>query len=140
MRVEFVLTFSLVLCLDLGTKWWVRRRLREGESLRLGKVIRLERISAVGFGIGLIRNPYLVGALYFALLIAFAALFWYGKLFASPPSQAGLGLALGGASGNLLERLHRGVITDFIDSFLGSRFNLADLAIFTGVLLTLVFR
>ncbi|WP_395442833.1 signal peptidase II [Caulobacter sp. UC70_42] len=52
---------------------------------------------------------------------------------------AALALILGGALGNLLDRVRMGVVTDFIDLHLGEAhfptFNLADTAITVGVVL-----
>jgi signal peptidase II len=44
-----------------------------------------------------------------------------------------LGLQLGGAVGNLLDRLRSGYVVDFIDIGFWPIFNLADLAIVVGV-------
>jgi signal peptidase II len=43
------------------------------------------------------------------------------------------GLLLGGAAGNLIDRLHQGYVTDFIDPVLWPAFNLADTCITLGV-------
>lgn len=54
---------------------------------------------------------------------------------------AGYGLILGGALGNVLDRLRHGGVTDFIDFYVGEThwpaFNLADIAIFCGVVVLL---
>jgi len=46
-----------------------------------------------------------------------------------------LGLVLGGAVGNLIDRLRFGYVTDFIDVGLWPAFNIADSAITIGVIL-----
>jgi len=46
--------------------------------------------------------------------------------------QVALGVALGGATGNLLDRLRRGRVVDFIDLGFWPAFNLADVAIVCG--------
>lgn len=48
-------------------------------------------------------------------------------------AAAGLVVALGGATGNLLDRVRRGAVIDFIDLGWWPAFNLADVAIVTGV-------
>jgi signal peptidase II len=57
-------------------------------------------------------------------------------------SQAGLSLILGGAAGNIVDRLRLGYVVDFIDAFYrGSHwpaFNVADSAICIGVGLLLL--
>lgn len=69
-----------------------------------------------------------------ALLLA-AAVTWAGSL--PPLSEAGLGLALGGATGNLIERLLRGSVTDFLYLRNWPVFNVADAAMVCGFLLAL---
>ena len=49
------------------------------------------------------------------------------------------GLLLGGAAGNLIDRLPDGYVTDWLDLPLWPSFNLADLAI-VGAVLTLIVR
>jgi len=56
-----------------------------------------------------------------------------GPFFQSVPAQVGLGAALGGATGNLLDRLRHGAVVDFIDLRVWPVFNLADVAIVLGV-------
>lgn len=53
-------------------------------------------------------------------------------------AAAGLGAALGGAAGNLIDRLRRGEIVDFIEIGCWPVFNLADTAIVLGIGLLLL--
>lgn len=56
---------------------------------------------------------------------------------------AALGLAIGGALGNVVDRLRLGSVRDFIDVYLGSHhwpaFNLADAVIVSGLALLILF-
>jgi signal peptidase II len=54
--------------------------------------------------------------------------------FAAPPTRVALACAGGGASANLIDRLHNGTVTDFIDLRVWPVFNLADVAIVAGVI------
>ena len=56
---------------------------------------------------------------------------------ASHWTHAGLGAAMGGAAGNLLDRVRLRAVVDFIDVGLGSIFNLADVFILGGLGLVL---
>jgi signal peptidase II len=67
-----------------------------------------------------------------ALLCALVLYRWTAW-FHSPASLAGLGLLFGGSAGNLLDILRRRYVVDFIDLGWWPVFNLADLAIVTGV-------
>jgi lipoprotein signal peptidase len=58
-----------------------------------------------------------------------------GLWFQSAVAQAGLGLALGGAAGNLLDVLRRGYVVDFIDVGWWPVFNVAEVGIVGGLLL-----
>jgi len=67
-----------------------------------------------------------------ALLSAFL-LYRSGAWFQTPLALCGLGLAFGGAAGNLWDMLHRHYILDFIELQWWPVFNLADVAIIAGI-------
>ena len=58
--------------------------------------------------------------------------------YQSPLIQVALGTALGGATGNVIDRVWRGGVIDFIDLRFWPVFNLADAAIVAGGLLAAV--
>lgn len=60
-----------------------------------------------------------------------------GRFFDPVAARAGLGAAIGGATGNLLDRVWRGAVIDFIDLRVWPVFNLADVAIVSGLGLVL---
>ena len=74
---------------------------------------------------------------WFAAAVASAFLLVSSGFVASHWTQAGLGAAIGGAAGNLLDRLRLRAVIDFIDIGLGSTFNLADVCILAGLGLVL---
>ena len=79
-----------------------------------------------------------------ALGIALAAFFCAWLLRTrSPYHAAGLGLAIGGALGNVVDRLRFGSVRDFIDVYWGTHhwpaFNLADAMIVTGLSILIFF-
>jgi signal peptidase II len=90
------------------------------------------------------RAVMLVG-LSLVITVFIAALLWQST---SPASRTGWGLRIalalivGGAAGNLYDRLSQGSVTDFLQVFIGSyewpSFNVADSAISVGVCLFLV--
>jgi signal peptidase II len=69
-----------------------------------------------------------------AVIVVAAIIFYYRHL---PTGQwwikVSLGLQLGGALGNLLDRLRQGYVIDFIDFKIWPVFNLADSSIVVGV-------
>ena len=84
----------------------------------------------------------LLTAVAFLVLSGVAALIWrLPRDYAARPvwSAASLGLILGGAVGNLYDRVVRGSVTDFLDVYVGEHhwpaFNVADSAITVGAAL-----
>jgi signal peptidase II len=96
-----------------------------------------------GMAFGLLNNPspgpafyFLTGASVFAVILI---LFWFHRLKEYEKSIIpGLALILGGALGNLIDRLRIGEVIDFLDLQIGSyhwpAFNLADLCISIGTI------
>ncbi|MCX4187552.1 signal peptidase II [Methylophaga sp. OBS4] len=78
-----------------------------------------------------------------ALLVSTALIVWLKRLDkAAKLEAASLALILGGAIGNVIDRLYHGYVIDFIDIFYGSyhwpAFNIADSAICIGAVLLIV--
>jgi signal peptidase II len=77
------------------------------------------------------------------LVVVVVLLFAYGKLRSDDRwTRTAYALIIGGALGNLIDRLRLGEVVDFLDCFLGSyhwpAFNIADSAITTGALMLIV--
>ena len=118
----------IVLLLDQTTKAWVLARLCEG--LRVSLIgIPLRRFHNRRAAVGRLRWPLL--ALWWVEFLFFAALVQLWPLGAAAP--VAFGVALGGAGSNLLDRLLRDGVVDFIDFGVWPVFNLADAAIVAGV-------
>ncbi|MGH6969586.1 MAG: signal peptidase II [Stellaceae bacterium] len=79
------------------------------------------------------------GALVFAALAVaiVVALLWWLRRASARGLQLAIGLVIGGAVGNIVDRLARGAVVDFLDFHLGTlhwfAFNVADAAICLGV-------
>ena len=130
---------AVVTTADQLAKAWALRALDDGPvhliwTLRLN----LSFNSGAAFGLGKGLAPVLapLGVLVVLLLLGF------GRTAATTsPGAIALGLVLGGAMGNLGDRLfggHGGSVVDFIDLQWWPVFNLADAAITCGVVLLLV--
>lgn len=78
-----------------------------------------------------------------AAVVSVFIVFWVKKLKPhEKPEAIALSLILGGAVGNLIDRLRLGHVVDFIDVYIGSShwpaFNIADSAIMVGAILLVV--
>jgi signal peptidase II len=86
-----------------------------------------------------LRSGILIGVSTLVLIFVVSALWRAGSGFQSPLARAALGLVLGGAAGNLYDRIVHGTVTDFIEVYHGSwsfpDFNVADSAITVGAIL-----
>ncbi len=139
----YLLVSLAVLVADQWSKWWVERTLAP-QSVRplIEGVLNLTHVRNTGVAFGLFAGdgaglgPPLLSALGLAALVV------VGVYFRRTPAGdrlllTALALILGGAVGNLLDRLASGAVTDFIDFFIGSyhwhTFNLADSAITVGI-------
>ena len=89
-----------------------------------------------------LRTFFLLGLSLIVLVLVAGAL-WHpsGGAGGSRWTRLGLSLVLGGALGNIFDRIARGAVTDFLDFHVGGyhwpAFNVADSAITTGALLLL---
>lgn len=96
--------------------------------------LHITYIENSGGAFGLLADSQLL--LMFGSAVALCVVAW--MLLVQPPSRSmagGGGLVLGGAAGNLLDRLSSGGVTDYLDLRVWPIFNLADVAIVLGVTL-----
>ena len=124
----------LVVALDQLTKAIVRDRIERGERLNVFFGVDLVNVRNKGIAFGLLSGGG--GAILTILtLTALALLLVYFVTHADRPLVwLPTGLLLGGALGNMLDRLADHAVTDFIDVPLWPAFNIADIAITFGVL------
>jgi signal peptidase II len=132
-----LLTAGLVLVVDQLTKALVARRLALGQSVRVGRFITIRHAVNTDSKQRFLGNRF---ALLFQWALALAVVLLVikaGYFFQGQPAQAGLGAALGGAAGNLVDRFRHGAVFDFVDLGCWPVFNLADVAITIGAVTAL---
>ena len=132
----------VVFIIDQMTKSWVRASLIEGASRPSEGFLRITHISNTGSAFGLFPNQTMF--LLIASLVGIAVLLIFFRKQAGQGFmvRTSLGLQLGGAAGNLVDRITMGKVTDFIDVGAWPVFNLADASIVTGIVILawLLFR
>lgn len=127
------LVAAAVLAADQATKAIVRATIERGDAVEVGLGIQLVngRNTGIAFGFlqdaGAILVVFAVVAL--GLLIAFFARHRDRPLIWLPT-----GMLIGGAAGNVVDRIAEGAVTDFIDLPAWPAFNVADMGITLGVL------
>jgi signal peptidase II len=127
-----------VFLIDQGVKSLVEGSMRVGQSISLVPgLLDITFIKNDGGAFGILGgSPLLLLA---GSAVAVVVVFW--MLFSGKPTRLatiGCGLILGGAAGNLLDRLASGEVTDYVHFSFWYIFNAADTAIVVGVGLLLL--
>lgn len=142
-KSPYLLLSLIVLILDQGSKWWVETRLSlfEVEPV-IPNLLNLTHVQNTGVAFGMMAahgdktGTWLLIGLGLAALGFVAAYFYWVPLWDRMLLTA-LGLVVGGAIGNLIDRVQHGGVTDFIDFYYGTyhwhTFNIADSAISVGI-------
>jgi len=145
MRKYHFLIAVLIILADQVTKWLIHSRMSLNDSIVvLPGFFRLTYVQNSGAAFGLFADSasewkvsILVVFSVLALVVV-SALLWKNS-HAITSTGVGLSLILGGAVGNLWDRLLNKHVVDFFDFFVGSyhwpAFNVADSAIVVGALL-----
>lgn len=130
-------TSVAVLAVDQVSKALVRGMLPPGKSVDL-RLFLVRQVRNPGTAFGLIQGkslPFFLASI--ALLLIFLVVFWKWRKEEGPAFQVALGLIIGGAVGNIVDRVFLGEVVDFIDLRFWPVFNLADVAIVCGVAIAL---
>ncbi len=135
-RVALVIC-GVVVAVDQATKALADSLVAAGDRVHVLPVLAFERTHNTGIAFGLAGDgsPVLIAVAVSAvvLLLGFIA-----HQVRSPAIWLAAGLLVGGAVGNLADRVRQGSVTDFIHLPAWPTFNLADLAITAGVAVLLV--
>ena len=123
--MSFFLFFGIIL-VDQIVKLIVRLNMMPGESIPLvPQVLHFTYVLNPGAAFGILENQR---------IILLAALLLYPRLKRQNPwLRYGCIALLGGAVGNLIDRIHNGLVVDFLDFRIWPVFNIADIAIVGGV-------
>ena len=139
-RIRAGLIAGVVVLADQLTKVWARLELASGDIQVMPGFLRFHLAENSGSAFSLFQGfgPWL-GA---AAILACVAIFVLVERTGSRLELAGFSLVLGGATGNLVDRIVNGpglsgAVTDFIDFSFWPNFNVADSAITIGVVMLL---
>lgn len=139
--LTFFLIAGSIIALDQFTKSLVRSNLAVGETWpeNSDALIRIIHVTNSGAAFGILQGqtPFLI----LTSMLGLAAIVLY---YLYPPMDHGiirvaLGMQLGGAIGNLIDRVRMGEVTDFIDVGSFPTFNVADSSISVSIAAVLLF-
>ena len=132
-RMDLLLFFCIVL-FDQAVKVIVRLAMLPGESIPIiPQVFHLTYVLNPGAAFGILEHQriFFIAA---GFLVFVAAVWLYPKLRHGDRWMLyGAMALLGGAAGNLIDRIESGLVVDFLDFRFWPVFNIADIAIVTGV-------
>lgn len=143
------LVSGTILILDQATKTIIQNRMSLHESIPvIPSFFNLTYIRNPGAAFGLFAEMDDRFRFTFFIIIALAALLFLTHLYIKLPAESLLGrlsisLIIGGALGNLVDRVRYGEVVDFLDFFIGDlhwpAFNIADSAITVGVTMMVLY-
>jgi signal peptidase II len=138
-RYPYFLIALLIVLADQVTKFLARVYIGTFDTVKILPFLQLVSVRNEGAAFGMFRglgNPIFI----VVSLVAVAVVFFL--LLTSKEDRWGLALILGGAAGNLIDRIVFKKVTDFIDLFAGRfhwpAFNVADSALTVGLVILLV--
>lgn len=137
-KLAFPAAALLVIAADQLSKLWVRSNMALGESIPDSGFLRLIHVRNTGAAFGLFEDQTFALTIFGAVgAAAVLYIFFISDRFSPLAGLKGkliLSLILGGTIGNLIDRLSRNYVTDFIDIGIWPTFNIADSAVVIGII------
>ena len=127
------LVAAVTVAVDQGVKALVRTTIDRGEEVDLFLGIQLVNARNRGIAFGMFSSGGVL-LVVFALAALLALLVFFFRHRDRPLVWLPTGLLIGGATGNLIDRVREGAVTDWFDLPWWPAFNIADVAITFGVL------
>ncbi|MDP3143707.1 MAG: signal peptidase II [Candidatus Omnitrophota bacterium] len=138
---SFLISLSVVV-LDQLSKYFFKSQFSSGQSLPIIKnIFHLTLVYNTGIAFGLFKSQTALFIVLSAIAIFLVAFNIYNEVKRQQIDRVnwiGLSLILGGAIGNLIDRLSWGFVIDFLDFRIWPVFNIADSCITVGVILMLI--
>lgn len=129
-----LLLSMIVIVIDQWTKYYIQTRLVPGDSIPvISEIFHITLVLNPGAAFGLLEHQR-----FFFVIIAIVMLLGVAFFYPRIPHDAiflriGIGLMTGGAIGNVIDRIKTGLVVDFFDFRIWPVFNIADIAIVSGV-------
>ncbi|MCB1248618.1 MAG: signal peptidase II [Acidimicrobiales bacterium] len=138
--VPVLVVAAIVLALDQLTKWWALATVSD-RTIDVVWTLRLHVTHNTGAAFSLFAGSGIGPLIALVAVGIVGVLLWQGRFVTSRVGTVALGMVLGGAVGNLIDRVFRGdgvldgAVVDFIDLQWWPVFNVADAAVVVGSIL-----
>ena len=130
---------AVVLAADQASKSWAVAALGDGRTIPVFWTLELDL--ALNSGMSFSQGEGLTGWITVAGVVLVVGLVWWSRGITGALMAVGAASLIGGACGNLADRLfrdHGGAVVDFIDLQWWPVFNVADIAVFVGAALLIL--
>ena len=135
-KMIIFIVFLVTLLLDQVTKYLTIKYLALYESIPIIKdIFHLTYIQNRGTAFGILQGQSTFFIIVTLALVGLIVVFYRHLPLDDYLTRFGLGLALGGAIGNLIDRIRLGYVIDFLDFRVWPVFNIADSAIVIAVVM-----
>ena len=129
----------ITLSIDQLTKYLVTQNLPIYQSWPTSGIFRITYVTNTGTAFGLLQNQSTFLTIGSFIAIFFLYYLYKNFIFENKLLNIAVGLQLGGAIGNLIDRLRLGFVIDFIDIGWWPVFNIADSSIVIGITIISIF-
>lgn len=131
------LTAAVVVLIDQLAKLWAVDAVARGAREKLFLFVDLVNVRNTGVAFGQLQNGGVIVGLVVAVALI-ALLVFFSRNATRPMAWLPVGMLLGGAIGNAIDRVRLGAVVDYIKLPNWPAFNVADIAITVGVVLLVV--
>ncbi|WP_303863123.1 signal peptidase II [Alkalibaculum bacchi] len=138
----YISIILFIIFMDLSSKKYITEYLKVNSFKRITKHFYLNLVVNRGAFLGFLKNRQrlLKTIIALFLLILLGVLIFYNQNNAEPRMLLALSFIIGGASGNFVDRIYNGYVTDFL--YIKYKklpvFNIADIFIFLGAILLML--
>jgi signal peptidase II len=133
--LPFWFTALLILIFDQGTKWLIKENMELYQSIPIiPNIFHLTYIENPGAAFGILANQRIFFIIITFIILAFIYYFYRQLKENQVLLKIALGMVVGGALGNLIDRWRSGTVTDFFDFQIWPIFNIADTAVVVAML------
>ncbi|WP_425255771.1 signal peptidase II [Mammaliicoccus sciuri] len=137
-------TFIIILiALDQLTKFLIVKSLEVGESIKvISNFLYITSHRNQGAAWGILQGKMWLFYIVTIVVLVILFMFFKNEAYGRPDVQLGLSLLIAGSIGNFIDRLFRGEVVDFVDTYIFSYnfpiFNVADAALTIGVIVLII--
>lgn len=132
--MPFWLIIITILALDQGLKLVVQRNMELNQSIPvIENIFHLTYVLNPGAAFGILADKTIFFIFATVIVLGLIGYYYYRTPKEKTWLRLGLNILLGGALGNLIDRVRTGHVVDFFDFRIWPVFNIADIAISVGV-------